>query len=315
MKSVDPAIDPAPAAGGTVTRFAPSPSGLLHLGHAASAFFAFDLARSCGGRFLLRIEDIDEARCRPEYEQALIGDLHWLGLEWELPVWRQSERLEVYRDALERLQTAGVVYPCFCTRREIEQEIARMSRAPHGPEGPLYPGICRVLPVQEARRRAEGGEPHALRLNVAAAVEVLAGSAGEGRSSWLDWGRGWQTLDPGVLGDVVLARKDIGTSYHLAVVLDDAAQGVTLVTRGEDLLEATHVHRLLQALLKLPIPQWWHHGLVRDEQGKRLAKSRQSPPLRELREQGWTPGHVREAVEGVIHIARADDYRFQCSPD
>lgn len=286
---------------GVVARFAPSPSGLLHLGHAASALFAHDLARSSGGRFLVRIEDIDRPRCRPEFERAILEDLAWLGLHWEQPVWRQSERFGVYQEALEKLGAIRVVYPCFCTRKGIEQELARMSRAPHGPEGPLYPGTCRGLSAAEVEARLARDEPHCVRLDVAKAVRVLGQGTGGAAPGWLDRARGWQPLEAGVLGDVVLARKDIGTSYHLAVVVDDAAQGVTLVTRGEDLLEATHVHRLLQGLLGFSPPEWWHHGLVRDEQGRRLAKSRQSPPLKELRERGWTPDDVREAVEELLN--------------
>lgn len=288
-----------------VTRFAPSPSGLLHLGHAAAALFAADRAREAGGRLLLRIEDIDTTRCRPEFADAIFEDMTWLGLEWEQPVWWQSERLPAYAAALEQLRALGVVYPCFCTRRAIRDEIERMARAPHGPEGPLYPGTCRRLAAGEAAARVTAGEAHAWRLDIEAALARLADDGGPAGTAleWLDVAGGAQRADARVLGDVVLARKDIGTSYHLAVVIDDAEQGVTLVTRGVDLWPATHLHRLLQALLGLPVPRWWHHGLVRDEGGRRLAKSRQSPPLRELRARGWTAADVREAVAVVLEAA------------
>ncbi len=284
--------------GVVVTRFAPSPSGLLHLGHAAAALFAWDRAREAGGRFLLRIEDIDTTRCRPEFEAALLEDTAWLGLEWPQPVWRQSGRLAAYLASLEQLRALGVIYPCFCTRRDIRQEVERMARAPHGPEGPLYPGTCRRLDSEEAAARVESGQSHAWRLDISAALERLGERAAG--LDWVDLGGGEQRAVPDVLGDVVLARKDIGTSYHLAVVVDDAAQGVTMVTRGIDLQPATHLHRLLQELLGLPAPRWWHHALVRDDAGRRLAKSRQSPPLRELRQRGWSPEQVRDAVAEVL---------------
>ncbi len=275
--------------GGETTRFAPSPTGRLHLGHVHSALFAAAAARrAAGGRFLLRIEDIDAARCRPEYEAGILEDLGWLGLAWEQPVRRQSQHLAEHAAALERLEAAGLLYPCFCTRREIAEEIARSARAPHGPEGPLYPGTCRRLSADQRRARRAAGEAFALRLDVAAAL------AASGPLSWRDLGRGEIRAAPEELGDVVLARRDIGTSYHLAVTLDDAVQGVTLVTRGEDLFHATHVHRLLQALLGLPVPRWHHHGLLADESGKRLAKRHDSLAVAALREAGRAPAEVRE---------------------
>ena len=269
-----------------VTRFAPSPSGLLHLGHAHSALFAWHEAKCSGGRFLLRIEDIDLGRCRPEYEAAIFEDLAWLGLDWEEPVRRQSDHLADYRAALDRLAAAELLYPCFCTRKEIQAEIARAGRAPHGPEGPLYPGLCKALSSDERQTRVEAGEPHALRLDMARAVATA------GPLIWCEQDN-TRTAEPETLGDVVLARKDIATSYHLAVTVDDALQGVTLVTRGEDLLPATHVHRLLQALLDLPVPHWHHHGLLADETGRRLAKRDDARALRSLREAGSGPGEVR----------------------
>jgi glutamyl-Q tRNA(Asp) synthetase len=269
-----------------VTRFAPSPNGYLHLGHALSALTGFRAARDAGGRFLLRIEDIDTARARPEFEQAVYDDLAWLGLDWETPVRRQSEHFADYAAALARLRGMGLTYPCFCTRKDIEAEIARSPAAPHGPEGALYPGLCRHLSGGERRRRLDAGETFAVRLDVAKAGAMA------GPLRWHDRLKGEVAADPASLGDVVLARKDVPTSYHLAVTVDDAVQGVTLVTRGEDLFHATHIHRLLQALLDLPVPGYWHHGLIRDAQGVRLAKSRGAPALRGLREAGMTPDQV-----------------------
>jgi len=270
-----------------VTRFAPSPTGLLHLGHAHSALFAWSLARRHGGRFLLRIEDIDGPRCRPEFEDAILEDLAWLGLDWETPVLRQSERLGAYRAALDRLAALGVIYPCFCTRKDIQAEIARAPSAPHGPDGPLYPGTCRRLAVEARETRMNAGQSFALRLDAAAARDIA------GALTWEDAAKGLQTARPEGHGDVVLGRKDIATSYHLAVVLDDAAQGVTLVARGEDLFAATHVHRLLQALLDLPVPRWHHHGLISDDSGQRLAKRNDALSIRALRDAGKTPAEVR----------------------
>lgn len=269
-----------------VTRFAPSPSGLLHLGHAYSALFAARAARSRGGRFLLRIEDIDGGRCRPEFEEAIFEDLAWLGLDWEEPVPRQSDRAAAYRAALDRLQAMGLLYPCFCTRKEIQAEIAGAANAPHGPDGPLYPGTCRALPAEARAVRMAAGETHALRLDTVAALA---------RTGRLFWSEGDETLaaDPAALGDVVLARKDAQVAYHLAVTLDDAAQGVTLVTRGKDLFHATHVHRLLQALLDLPVPRWRHHNLIADDQGQRLAKRHDALSIRTLRRQGHGRAEVR----------------------
>jgi len=286
----------------TVTRFAPSPTGLLHLGHAHSALFAWTQARASGGRFLLRIEDIDQGRCRPAFEDAILEDLAWLGLTWETPVRRQSEHLEAHRAALAQLDGMGLLYPCFCTRADIQAEIAASPSAPHGPDGPLYPGTCRRLtPAERAARLAEG-RPHALRLDMAAA---LAQATGSGPLVWHDHGRGPQTAKPQRFGDVVLARKDIPTSYHLAVTLDDAAQGVTLVTRGDDLFEATHVHRLLQALLGLPVPAWHHHGLITDAAGRRLAKRDNARAVRALREAGVSPAEAR-AMAGVPNTNEAE---------
>lgn len=271
----------------TVTRFAPSPTGHLHLGHAHSALFGWRAARMAGGRFLLRIEDIDAGRCRPVFESDLMDDLAWLGLDWDGPVRRQSDHFDDYRAALARLQALGLVYPCFCTRKEIAAEAARAGQAPHGPDGLLYPGTCRHLPESLRAERLAAGGPYALRLDVAAA-KALAGPL-----RWHDRAQGWQEAAPEILGDVVLARKDTPTSYHLSVTVDDDLQGITLVTRGQDLFFATHLHRLLQALLGLAMPDYHHHGLLVNERGERLAKRDGARSLRTLREAGHSPAEVR----------------------
>jgi len=271
-----------------VTRFAPSPSGLLHPGHAFSALQAWRRARDLEARFLLRIEDIDFARCRPEFETALKEDLAWLGLAWEEPVRRQSEHLADYGETIDRLQDRGVLYPCFCTRREIQAEIERAGGAPHGSEGPLYPGTCRRRSDDERHARLERGESHALRIDVRRALDLLPA-----RPVWTDEGKGVQEARPELLGDAVLVRKDIGTSYHVAVVTDDALQGITHVVRGEDLFESTHLHRLLQDLLSLPVPLYHHHELIRDASGKRLAKRDESVTIRSVRESGMSAGGFR----------------------
>ena len=277
-----------------VFRFAPSPNGRLHLGHAFSALLNADFARRFQGRFLLRIEDIDITRCRPEYEAAIHDDLAWLGLEWEQPVRRQSEHFGDYHAAFLTLKGRGVVYPCFCTRKDIAEAIAcREAESgrdwPRDPDGaPLYPGTCRTVPAAEAESRITAGEPHAWRLDMAAARELLPGPHGfrrfdrEGREDVV-------TAEPWRWGDAVVVRKEIPTSYHLSVVVDDALQGVTHVVRGQDLEAATDLHVLLQALLGLPTPRYHHHGLVLDPTGDKLAKSRQSKSLAELRGEGMTP--------------------------
>jgi glutamyl-Q tRNA(Asp) synthetase len=270
-----------------VTRFAPSPTGYLHLGHAFSAIFAHDAARRNGGRFILRIEDIDTGRCRPQFVEAIEEDLAWLGLAWDEPPRRQSAHFDDYRSALARLEAMDLLYPCFCTRADIAQQIERAAEAPHGPDGPRYPGLCRALPAAEAARRRQAGEPFALRLDMTKAT-ALAGPL-----TWRDGEAGEVDAEPQLFGDVVLARKDTPTSYHLAVTVDDALQGVTLVTRGADLFAATHVHRLLQALLGLPVPAWHHHRLLTDAAGCRLAKRSDAVSLRTLRSQGLMPGEVR----------------------
>ena len=279
--------DHAHGAGSTaVTRFAPSPTGYLHLGHAYAALFAEATARAVGGRFVLRVEDIDAGRCRPHFDAAIFEDLGWLGLSWEEPVRRQSEHLEDYAAALDELRRLGLLYPCFCTRKDIQSEIAAAGQAPHGPDGPLYPGTCRALDADEQERRNAEGRPFALRLDMEKAMS---------RAGTLTWRERESTVEaqPQLFGDVVLARKDVPTSYHLAVSVDDHLQGITLVTRGEDLFHATHVHRLLQALLGLTTPIYEHHRLLVGESGQRLAKRDQALTLRALRHAGRTPAEVR----------------------
>lgn len=278
-----------------VTRFAPSPTGLLHLGHAFSALLAHDRARARGGRFLLRIEDIDTPRCRPEYEAAIMEDLRWLGIGWDGPVMRQSARRGAHEAALARLGEMGLLYPCRCTRADIRAALsAPQEGAPlHGPDGPVYPGLCR------RRRLDEAGPGDAIRLNMAAAFAHLGadgiGFTETGGAVEAPARRSAAEMVSGI-GDVVLARRDIGTSYHLAVAVDDAEQGVTEVVRGADLFAATFVHRLLQMLLGLPEPAYHHHRLIRDEAGRRLAKRDDARALRRYRDEGMSPDDIRRMV-------------------
>jgi glutamyl-Q tRNA(Asp) synthetase len=271
-----------------VTRFAPSPTGTLHLGHAYAARFA----RERGERFLLRMEDIDSARVRAEYDAAILEDLIWLGLRWDEDVLRQSTRFEAYRAALDRLEREGLLYPCFCTRSEIAAEIARAVEAPHGPEGPLYPGTCRALSTAERKDRIASGVPYALRLDVEAAAKRIPALHFHEDGSGPNGQRGSIAVDPSLFGDVVLARKDTPASYHLAVVVDDAFQDVTLVTRGHDLFAATHIQRVLQTLLDLPAPAYAHHKLILDKDGRKFSKRDQSVTLRSLRESGKSPDDI-----------------------
>jgi len=274
-----------------ITRFAPSPTGLLHAGHAMSARFAFEAADvAAGGRFLLRIEDIDRSRCRPAFEEAIYEDLAWLGLRWETPVRRQSEHFGQYQAALADLEKRELLYPCFCTRADLQREIAGAASAPHlpvtGSEGSIYPGTCRALSAAERAQKKREGIPFALRLRMDEALK------GAGSLTWTDAVRGPQLATPGIFGDIVLGRKDIPASYHLACTLDDALQGVTLVTRGEDLFAATHIHRLLQALFDLPTPRYAHHRLITDATGKKFSKRDNAVTLRALREGGATPADI-----------------------
>lgn len=275
----------------TTTRFAPSPSGRLHLGHAYSALFAYEQAQKADGRFLLRIEDIDITRCKREFEDGIKEDLAWLGLTWEEPVLRQSDHFNRYETFLHSLEEAGLTYPCFCTRKEIQAEVANAPRAPHGPDGALYPGTCKHRDREEAQDLIARGKPHAIRLHMDKAAKLA------GPLTFTDRAHGTIRVRPESCGDVVLARKDVPTSYHLAVTIDDALQHVTLVTRGDDLLHATHVHRVLQALLGLPEPEYHHHPLLTDESGKRFAKRDKAPTLLSLRESGHSPGDLRQLMQ------------------
>lgn len=277
-------------------RFAPSPNGELHLGHAYSALVTRDAASRAGGRFLLRFEDIDTSRCRPEFEAAIMADLAWLGLKWEEPVRRQSEHFEDYRKAADRLDALGLLYPCFATRGEIARVVAERQKGsqswPRDPEGaPIYPGLHRHLDEADRAALRAKGRHHALRLDMDRAAAMA------GRLDWTEIDEDGRTTrhraDPAVWGDVVLVRKDVPTSYHLAVVVDDALQGITHVTRGRDLFAATSVHRLLQALLDLPEPVYSHHRLVLDADGRKLSKSRGDTGLRALRESGHSPSDIR----------------------
>jgi len=282
-----------------ITRFAPSPTGYLHLGHAYAALKAYQQANS--GTFLLRIEDLDRSRCRPGYVQGIYEDLHWLGLHWREPVLCQSARAGAYAEALASLSARGLTYPCFCTRTAIAADIALAAEAPHPSTraAPIYPGTCRRLPARQRQQRLERGEAHAWRLDAGRAAqepevrdlqfveqgEVLAGPPA------------CVPVQPQLLGDIVLARKDLPAAYHLAVVVDDAFQRITLVTRGADLQPATHVQRLLQALLGLPVPHYAHHRLILDAQGRKFSKRDQAPTLRALRAAGCTPAALRERLK------------------
>jgi len=283
-----------------ILRFAPSPNGYLHLGHAYSALLNHDMARDLGGRLLLRIEDIDVSRCRPEYEAAIYQDLGWLGISCDTNVRRQSEQFDDYRTALAKLEAQGLIYPSFESRSEIAALVAARERQGHWPRDPdgvpLYPGDARQLPAAERERRRRAGEPYALRLALGAAI------ARAGVLTWTETGSGPQgqtgivEAAPQMWGDVVLARKEVPASYHLAVAIDDARQGVTDVVRGQDLFLATGIHRLLQALLGLPQPVYHHHKLILDADGRKLSKSTQATSLRELRAAGATPADVRRMV-------------------
>ncbi len=283
-----------------IFRFAPSPNGYLHLGHALSAMLNYDLARQTGGRFLLRIEDIDFTRCKPEFETAIYEDLAWLGITWEIPVRRQSEHLSEYREAVERLAAQGLVYPSFESRAEIAGLVVlREAEAPwpRDPDGaPLYPGAAKSLSADQRARLLQSGAPHALRLDMAAAC------ARAGASTWTEHGEGPEgdtgtvAARPEAWGDVILARRETPTSYHLSVAIDDARQGVTEVVRGQDLFWSTSVHRLLQQLLGLPTPVYRPHRLVLDGSGRKLSKSTEATGLRELRAAGATPADIRRLV-------------------
>ncbi|WP_011582339.1 MULTISPECIES: tRNA glutamyl-Q(34) synthetase GluQRS [Chelativorans] len=281
-----------------VFRFAPSPNGMLHLGHAYSALLNYSMAHAAGGRFLLRIEDIDTARCTPELELGIYRDLRWLGIDWEEPVRRQSEHFDDYTEALERLIDADMVYPSFMSRGEMRAFIADKEadgkKWPRDPDGaPLFPPIDRKRPESERRRRMEDGEPFAWRLDMKAALaHVTKPFFWDESGGGPDGQTGRIAAEPDLWGDVVIARKEVPTSYHLSVVVDDALQGITHVVRGRDLFHATAVHRLLQELLGLPVPRYHHHALIVDEAGRKLSKSRGDTGITALREAGATPGDI-----------------------
>jgi glutamyl-Q tRNA(Asp) synthetase len=266
----------------TVTRFAPSPTGYLHLGHA----FAAIMARESGDHFLLRTEDLDQGRAREDFVRAIFEDLGWLGLTWATPVLRQSARMTAYRAALDSLTAQGLTYPCFCSRKEIAEEITRAAEAQHGPHGPLYPGTCRALSQETRDHAIAAGKAYVLRLDAAKAAAMV------GPLSFIEHGKLCRA-DPLRFGDIVLARKEVPAAYHLAVVVDDAFQGVALVTRGEDLLPATSVQRLLQVLLGLPEPHYAHHRLILDDSGRKFSKRDQAATLRALRAAGARPEDIR----------------------
>jgi glutamyl-Q tRNA(Asp) synthetase len=283
-----------------VFRFAPSPNGYLHLGHAYSALLNFDLARKAGGEFLLRIEDIDATRCRPEFEAAIGEDLAWLGLSWGRPVRRQSEHFSDYRAAVEQLSALGLVYPSFESRAEIAKLVAQREQSgpsPRDPDGaPIYPGTAKSLPAEQRATLLASGAPYALRLDMAASIRLAGDLAWQEQGEGPSGETGIIAAQPCAWGDIVLARKETPTSYHLSVVVDDALQGVTEVVRGQDLFWSTSVHRLLQALLGLPVPVYRHHRLIRDADGEKLSKSTNATGLRELRAAGAAPADIRDQL-------------------
>lgn len=283
-----------PRRGSVVTRFAPSPSGPLHVGHLLAALQARRLADAHGGRCLLRVEDIDQRAQHPEYLALMYEDLRWLGLAFDGEVMVQTMRFDVYRAALEQLRGMGLLYPCFCTRTEIRNQVAEMGRAPHATLGYLYPGTCRSMPPDLVAEKLAAGVPHTWRLDMQRVQELI------GCPTWHDLHRGTQRCVPTAYGDVVLARKDFPASYHLSVVVDDAAQGVTHVTRGADLFDSTHIHRALQGVLGLPVPLYCHHSLLRDNAGKRLAKRDGARSIASLREAGYTPEQVLDSLQVAL---------------
>lgn len=277
-----------------ITRFAPSPSGPMHVGHLLAALSARRLADLHGGRCVLRIEDIDPRAQDPRWLALMQQDLEWLGLHFDGDVMVQSRRFGLYEATLHRLRAQGLIYPCFCTRGAIRAQLRELGRAPHATLGDIYPGTCRNLPPDLVEERLAAGEPHSWRLNMQRVQDLI------GCPFWHDLRRGTQRCVPSLCGDVVLGRKDFPSSYHLAVVLDDAAQGVTLVTRGEDLFEATHIHRALQGVLGLPVPLYLHHALLRDNEGKRLAKRDGARSIASLREAGYSPSDIEASLRRAL---------------
>jgi len=299
-----------------ITRFAPSPTGKLHAGHAFSALLAWHFSRRKTGKFVLRMEDIDQQRCRPEFDDIMKQDLRWLGIQWADPVRHQSDHLAMYQSMADQLFDLGLLYPCFCTRREIQRELEAAGYAPQDNQPTAYPGTCRRLTESEQQQRISAGHDYSLRLNVERAVDRVGGNL-----IWNDLLNGPQPVQPDLLGDVILVRRDIGCSYHLCVTVDDALQNITHVIRGEDLRDSTHVHRLLQALLDLPVPQYAHHPLIRGRDGVRLAKRLDSETLQSVREQGISAetflkdsGLSDLLSDTLSQFAEADDPPPQASP-
>ncbi len=274
-----------------VTRFAPSPTGLLHKGHAYSALMAYNYAQKHNGTFILRIEDIDTTRCKPEFIDAIYEDLHWLGIRWQSPVRVQSDHMDDYQATLNTLQKLGIAYPCFCTRKDIQKEIENAGNAPHGPEGIIYPGICRNLSLNEQSSRIADREAHAWRLNLEKALNTI-----NQEIHWYDELHGSQMAHPRELGDIVLSRKDTPTSYHLSVTTDDALQGITHIVRGDDLFHATHIHVVLQKLLGLHQPRYIHHPLLTDKTGKRFAKRDKAETLKSIRASGISAAQLTNEI-------------------
>lgn len=283
-----------PQSAAVVTRFAPSPSGPLHVGHLLAALQARQLADVNGGRCLLRVEDIDQRAQHAEYLDLMYEDLHWLGLHFDGEIMVQTQRFGVYQTVLDRLRAMGLLYPCFCTRSEIKAQLAEMGRAPHATLGFQYPGSCRTMHPDLVAEKLAAGVPHSWRLDMQRVQDFI------GCPLWHDMHRGTQRCVPSDFGDVVLARKDFPASYHLCVVVDDAAQGITHVTRGADLFDATHIHRALQAVLGLPVPQYCHHALLRDNAGKRLAKRDGARSIASLRTSGFSPAQVLDSLHAAL---------------
>lgn len=284
-----------------ITRFAPSPTGHLHLGHAFSALYAYQLAQEHQGEFVLRFEDIDITRVREYFYEQILDDLKWLGIEWQQPVMKQIQRNSAYLAALEQLKKQGLIYPCFCSRKQIETELAHMVNAPHGPEGAHYPGTCKKLTQREIQNHLDAGDVPAWRFDAECAAKYYS------QLTFTDHYSGVNEVDPFILGDTILARKDIGTSYHIAVVVDDAFQNISHVARGEDLLPATHIHRILQEALNFPEPYYYHHPLICNDQGKRLAKRDDAMSLKTLRESGVTKKDILKQIQEQV----ADFHLFE----
>ncbi|TNE57885.1 MAG: tRNA glutamyl-Q(34) synthetase GluQRS [Alphaproteobacteria bacterium] len=288
---------PTQTASGTVTRFAPSPTGFLHLGHAYAAWVAFEFATDNHARFLLRIEDTDQTRCQPEFERAILEDLRWLGLTWQEPVRRQSEHLPLYAEYIQKLSGRGLTYPCFCSRKEI-LETSHQQNLPIGPDGPLYPGTCRMLSEKDTARRLASGDAHVLRLDLEKALqEVSSDLCFDEQGSDNDLPKGSTLVDPTNAGDIVLARKGSTTSYHASVVIDDHLQGITDVVRGRDLYSATHIHRVLQELWGFAAPRYHHHAVLVDENGRKFSKRDRDHSLQAMKKAGKTPADLKEMIE------------------